>query len=150
MHWRFIAVDRATKENGCLQVLKGSHLAGRVDHVLTGEQAGADPERVNELARRLELAKKVQLLVTGALPIRSLLLPNRRPPYLCRGGGWLRGGFGRSDVRDRLPSAIGLFHPTSDVVALFRDLFLRSGVSSGLCEGALAVGQVAGLSDMDS
>jgi ectoine hydroxylase len=51
----FIAVDRATKENGCLQVLKGSHLAGRVDHVLTGEQAGADPERVNELARRLEL-----------------------------------------------------------------------------------------------
>src|SRR5450755_1165576 len=39
----FIAVDRATKENGCLQVLKGSHLAGRVDHVLTGEQAGADP-----------------------------------------------------------------------------------------------------------
>ena len=51
----FIAVDRATKENGCLQVLKGSHLAGRVDHVLTGEQAGADAERVNELARRLEL-----------------------------------------------------------------------------------------------
>ena len=51
----FIAVDRATKENGCLQVLKGSHLAGRVDHVLTGDQAGADRERVNELAKRLEL-----------------------------------------------------------------------------------------------
>jgi ectoine hydroxylase len=50
-----IAVDRATKENGCLQVLKGSHLAGRVDHVLTGEQAGADLERVNELSKRLEL-----------------------------------------------------------------------------------------------
>jgi len=50
-----IAVDRATRENGCLQVLKGSHLAGRVDHVLTGEQAGADLERVNELAKRLEL-----------------------------------------------------------------------------------------------
>jgi ectoine hydroxylase len=50
----FIAVDRATKENGCLQVLKGSHLAGRVDHVLTGDQAGADPERVRELAKRLE------------------------------------------------------------------------------------------------
>jgi hypothetical protein len=51
----FIAVDRATKENGCLQVLKGSHLAGRVDHILTGEQAGADLERVNELAKRLDL-----------------------------------------------------------------------------------------------
>lgn len=51
----FIAVDRATKENGCLQVLKDSHLAGRIDHVLTGDQAGANLERVNELASRLEL-----------------------------------------------------------------------------------------------
>jgi hypothetical protein len=50
----FIAVDRATKENGCLQVLKGSHLAGRIEHVLTGDQAGADLERVAELAKRLE------------------------------------------------------------------------------------------------
>ncbi|MCU1233266.1 MAG: Phytanoyl-CoA dioxygenase (PhyH) [Candidatus Solibacter sp.] len=51
----FIAVDAATKENGCLQVLKGSHLAGRIEHILTGEQAGAQMERVNELAKRLEL-----------------------------------------------------------------------------------------------
>ena len=51
----FIAVDRATRENGCLQVLRGSHLAGRIDHVLTGEQAGADMERVRELEKRLEL-----------------------------------------------------------------------------------------------
>jgi hypothetical protein len=51
----FIAVDPATKENGCLQVLKGSHLAGRVEHTLTGDQAGADPERVRELSKRLEL-----------------------------------------------------------------------------------------------
>jgi ectoine hydroxylase len=51
----FIAVDRATRENGCLQVLKGSHLAGRIDHILTGDQAGADPERVKELVKRLEL-----------------------------------------------------------------------------------------------
>jgi ectoine hydroxylase len=51
----FIAVDRATRANGCLQVLRGSHLAGRIDHVLTGDQAGADMERVGELAKRLEL-----------------------------------------------------------------------------------------------
>lgn len=51
----FIAVDRATKENGCLQVLKGSHTAGRIEHVLTGDQAGADKTRVAELAKRLEL-----------------------------------------------------------------------------------------------
>ena len=41
-----IAVDRATRENGCLQVLKGSHHLGRIDHVKVGDQTGADPERV--------------------------------------------------------------------------------------------------------
>lgn len=50
-----IAVDPATKENGCLQVIKGSHLIGRVDHVLSGDQAGADMERVEEALKRLEL-----------------------------------------------------------------------------------------------
>ena len=51
----FIAVDKATKENGCLQVIKGSHLMGRVEHILTGDQAGADQERVDEALKRLEL-----------------------------------------------------------------------------------------------
>jgi hypothetical protein len=51
----FIAVDPATRENGCLQVIRGSHHAGRVEHVLTGDQAGADMERVNKLLERQEL-----------------------------------------------------------------------------------------------
>ncbi len=51
----FIAVDPATRENGCLQVVKGSHHLGRIDHVLTGDQAGADRERVAEALARLEL-----------------------------------------------------------------------------------------------
>jgi len=51
----FIAVDKATKENGCLQVIRGSHKMGRVNHVLTGDQAGADMERVNEALKRLDL-----------------------------------------------------------------------------------------------
>jgi ectoine hydroxylase len=51
----FIAVDPATRENGCMQVLKGSHRMGRIDHVLTGDQAGADMERVREASKRLEL-----------------------------------------------------------------------------------------------
>jgi ectoine hydroxylase-related dioxygenase (phytanoyl-CoA dioxygenase family) len=42
-----IAVDKATVENGCLQVLQGSQQMGRVDHALRGDQAGADMERVN-------------------------------------------------------------------------------------------------------
>lgn len=50
-----IAIDRATKENGCLQVLKGSHKMGRIDHGKTGDQTGADLERVNEALNRLEL-----------------------------------------------------------------------------------------------
>jgi ectoine hydroxylase len=50
-----IAVDPASRENGCLQVIRGSHHMGRIDHVLTGDQAGADMERVNVALERLEL-----------------------------------------------------------------------------------------------
>lgn len=49
-----IAVDEATRENGCLEVLKGSHRMGRINHVLSGDQAGADRERVAEAEKRLE------------------------------------------------------------------------------------------------
>ena len=41
-----IAVDRATRENGCLQLLRGSHRMGRIDHGRVGGQTGADMERV--------------------------------------------------------------------------------------------------------
>ncbi len=50
-----IAVDRATKENGCLQVLSGSHHLGRINHVKIGDQTGADPERVAVAVERLEI-----------------------------------------------------------------------------------------------
>jgi hypothetical protein len=51
----FIAVDRATKENGCLQVIRGSHHLGRIEHTLKGDQAGADQERVDRILERLEV-----------------------------------------------------------------------------------------------
>lgn len=51
----YIAVDRATRENGCLQVISRSHHLGRIDHILTGDQAGADPERVEHILKRLDL-----------------------------------------------------------------------------------------------
>ena len=35
-----------TPANGCLNVLAGSHLMGRVDHGFVGKQTGADPARV--------------------------------------------------------------------------------------------------------
>ena len=50
-----IAIDRATPENGCLQVIKGSHHMGRIDHGKAGEQTGAELERVNEALKYLEL-----------------------------------------------------------------------------------------------
>jgi hypothetical protein len=50
-----IAVDRATRTNGCLQLIRGSHLMGRVNHQGVGDQAGADPERVEQALQRMEL-----------------------------------------------------------------------------------------------
>jgi ectoine hydroxylase-related dioxygenase (phytanoyl-CoA dioxygenase family) len=49
-----IAIDRATKENGCLQILKGSHKLGRIEHGRVGGQTGADMERVNEAMKVLD------------------------------------------------------------------------------------------------
>lgn len=50
-----IAIDRATRENGCLQVLRGSQRMGRIDHGKTGDQTGADPARVEAALQRFEL-----------------------------------------------------------------------------------------------
>ncbi|MFO0819607.1 MAG: phytanoyl-CoA dioxygenase family protein [Pirellulales bacterium] len=49
------SVSRSTRENGCLQVLRGSHQLGRIDHVRTGDQTGADMERVEAALQRHEL-----------------------------------------------------------------------------------------------
>jgi len=51
----FIAIDPCTRENGCMQVLRGSHHMGRIDHGFSGEQTGADMERVNEALKQMEL-----------------------------------------------------------------------------------------------
>jgi ectoine hydroxylase len=36
----YIAVDRATRQNGCEQVIKGSHDLGRIDRVTAGNSKG--------------------------------------------------------------------------------------------------------------
>jgi ectoine hydroxylase-related dioxygenase (phytanoyl-CoA dioxygenase family) len=51
----FLAVDPCTRENGCMQVLRGSHKMGRVEHGFAGEQTGADLERVEQAKKLLEL-----------------------------------------------------------------------------------------------
>jgi hypothetical protein len=49
-----IAVDRATRQNGCLQVLRGSHHMGRIDHGPVGDQTGANLEHVEAALERME------------------------------------------------------------------------------------------------
>lgn len=68
-----IAIDQASKANGCLQVLRGSHRLGRIDHQKTGDQTGADPERVAAAVERLELVH-VELPAGGAVFFHANLL----------------------------------------------------------------------------
>jgi ectoine hydroxylase-related dioxygenase (phytanoyl-CoA dioxygenase family) len=50
-----IALTTANKENGCLQVIKGSHKMGRVNHGYAGEQVGADMVMVENALQSMEL-----------------------------------------------------------------------------------------------
>lgn len=50
-----IALTDANKENGCLQVLKGTHHMQRFEHLFAGEQQGADMAFVEEAAKISEL-----------------------------------------------------------------------------------------------
>ena len=51
-----VALDRTTKANGCLQIVKGSHRLGRIDHVpLTPGQNEADPARMEPILARHEV-----------------------------------------------------------------------------------------------
>jgi hypothetical protein len=50
-----VALTEANKENGCLQVIKGSHKLGRVNHGFAGEQVGADMVMVENALKTMEL-----------------------------------------------------------------------------------------------
>ena len=50
----YIALDPATRENGCLQLLTGSHKLGRIEHGQFGGQQCADPEHTDAAAECLE------------------------------------------------------------------------------------------------
>jgi ectoine hydroxylase-related dioxygenase (phytanoyl-CoA dioxygenase family) len=45
----FVALDASTRENGCLQVLRGSHRLGRLNHDMIGAQTGIDPARIRQI-----------------------------------------------------------------------------------------------------
>ncbi len=50
-----VALTHANKENGCLQVIKGSHKLGRVNHGFAGEQVGADMIFVEHALKTMDL-----------------------------------------------------------------------------------------------
>ena len=50
-----VAITEATRENGCLQVIKGSHKTGRVEHGFVGEQVGASQRYVDLALETMEL-----------------------------------------------------------------------------------------------
>ncbi|MDB5285676.1 MAG: phytanoyl-CoA dioxygenase family protein [Mucilaginibacter sp.] len=50
-----VALTPANKENGCLQVIKGSHKLGRVNHGFSGEQVGADLTMVTNALQTMDL-----------------------------------------------------------------------------------------------
>ena len=54
-----IAIDEQTKDNGCLQVIRGSHRLGRLEHTDQTDkgstQASIDPERISAILERMEL-----------------------------------------------------------------------------------------------
>ena len=68
-----VALTHANKENGCLQVIRGSHKLGRVNHGFAGEQVGADMAMVNNALKTMELVY-TELEAGDALFFHSNLL----------------------------------------------------------------------------
>lgn len=50
-----VTLTPANKENGCLQLIKGSHKMGRVNHGFAGEQMGAESVMVENALKTMEL-----------------------------------------------------------------------------------------------
>ena len=50
-----VALTPANKQNGCIQVIKGSHKLGRVNHGFAGEQVGADQVMVDNALKTMDL-----------------------------------------------------------------------------------------------
>ncbi|HWB93041.1 MAG TPA: phytanoyl-CoA dioxygenase family protein [Puia sp.] len=68
-----VAITKATKENGCLQVIGGSHKMGRIEHGFAGEQVGASQHYVDLALKAMPLVY-VELAPGDALFFHSNLL----------------------------------------------------------------------------
>ncbi|MEP7228729.1 MAG: phytanoyl-CoA dioxygenase family protein [Ginsengibacter sp.] len=68
-----VAITNAIKENGCLQVIKGSHKMGRIEHGFAGEQVGASQHYVDLALKTMPLVY-VEINAGDALFFHSNLL----------------------------------------------------------------------------
>ena len=68
-----VAITDANKNNGCLQVIKGSHKMGRIEHGFSGEQVGASQHYVDLALKTMELVY-VEIKSGDALFFHSNLL----------------------------------------------------------------------------
>lgn len=68
-----IAITDANKENGCLQVIKGTHKMGRIEHGFSGEQVGASQHYVDLALKTMPLIY-VELKAGDALFFHSNIL----------------------------------------------------------------------------
>ena len=68
-----VAITDANIENGCLQVIKGTHKMGRVEHGFAGEQVGASQHYVDLALQTMELIL-VELKAGDVLFFHSNLL----------------------------------------------------------------------------
>ena len=68
-----VAITDGNKANGCLQVIKGSHKMGRVEHGFTGDQQGASHHFVSLALKTMDLVY-VEIKAGDALFFHSNLL----------------------------------------------------------------------------
>src|SRR6476660_10151143 len=68
-----VAITDANKNNGCLQVIKGSHKMGRIEHGFAGEQVGASQHYVDLALKTMELVY-VEIKAGDALFFHSNIL----------------------------------------------------------------------------
>lgn len=124
-----VALTGATRENGCLQVLKGSHLMGRIEHGTTGGQKGADMEKVNIALERMELVY-VELEPGDTLFFHCNLL-HRSDKNTSAGPRWsLISTFNRvknKPYKEQNPSCYTPFKPVPDESILEAKMGLHTG-----------------------
>jgi ectoine hydroxylase-related dioxygenase (phytanoyl-CoA dioxygenase family) len=74
----WVALDPSTRANGCLEVLRGSHRLGRLEHTAFGTQTGADPKRLEQVRGHFE-HRHCEMRPGSVLFFDSLLLHGSAP-----------------------------------------------------------------------